>query len=269
MKCFGDKISLVKNGRGCYILDTVKGCSAITKKTGGCYGDCYANRIASRYKIIFDKPVSRMFVCDKIQPSLFGFIDSKHLSYMIKQIRKIDMPFIRIGDMGDPSEDWNNTIDVCEKIKNADKSIVIITKHWNPIDLQLCKKLEKLNVCINTSISAMDSESELEYRIEQYEKLKNYCRSVLRVVSCDFNTSNEVGAKMKDRQDFIFSKYNVLDTVFRPSVQNQFVTNKIINVEKAVFIKSRCLVSLRNKNAYLGDCKHCPDLCGMAVKYAN
>jgi len=38
-----DKITLTKNSRGVYDLDSTKGCYCGTKQNpNGCYGDCYA-----------------------------------------------------------------------------------------------------------------------------------------------------------------------------------------------------------------------------------
>lgn len=62
MKTYKDKISLNKNARGCYIIDTVKGCRGGSLYGGkGCYGDCYAKNIADRYRFDFASVVRREF----------------------------------------------------------------------------------------------------------------------------------------------------------------------------------------------------------------
>jgi hypothetical protein len=266
MKQFKNRITLVKNGRGCFILDTIKGCSVCAKdKPRGCYGDCYAKNIAGRYGMDFGQPVKRDFYRDHAQASLFDFEDAQHASEIIRAIRDIDMPFVRIGEMGDPSEDWRHTIDICETIALAGKPIVIITKHWKSIPRELYPKIAKMNICINTSISALDNDSEIIHRIIEYENMKDCCKSVLRIVSCDFNISNEEGSRRAEIQKRLFDKGRVIDTIFRPSVTNPLVTNGIINVQKVKFLKSQVLASVYNKDAYLGDCAHCPDLCGTAL----
>jgi len=264
MKQFKDIITLAKNNRGCYILDTVKGCSGVSKdRPRGCYGDCYANNIASRYGVEFTKPVQRGFIYNNLQYNLFEFADSAHESAIIKAIKKVDMPFVRIGEMGDPSEDWEHTINVCKTISIAGKSIVIITKHWKSIPYWLLPELKNIDLCINTSISAMDSDSEIINRLIQYEKLKDVCKSVLRVVSCDFNKETPEGRRMAEIQNRLFKKEKVLNTVFRPSANNPIVTSGIINIKKTMFFRTKVLASMAYEDTYMGMCNTCPDMCGL------
>lgn len=263
---FKDVITMVKNSRGCYILDTVKGCSFCKNTIGGCYGDCYANNIASRYKMDFSNPVNRMFIEDKGEQIYFDdYGNNHHESSLVKAISRIEMPFVRIGEMGDPSEDWNHTVEICKSISIAKKPIVIITKHWKVLSDENLESLSKLNVIINTSISAMDSESNTIYRLEQFNRIKNYLKSILRIVSCDFNLKNETGFELSKKQDQLFSigKGNIVDTVFRPSKNNYYVLNDIINTKKVKFLKASVLVSMHNDNCFLGFCSECPDMCGV------
>jgi hypothetical protein len=263
MKTFKDEITLIRNNRGCYILDTVKGCSYIKNNPNGCYNDCYAKNITSRYGFDFSKAIDRKFYYDTNQLYLFDFYDNKHEDDIIKQIKNIKMPFVRIGEMGDPSENWEHTINICKIISVAKKPIVIITKHWKNISDNLLKKIKDLNICINTSISALDNDYEIEYRLRQYKKLKNYCNSVLRIVSCNFNKQNYEGCIKREIQEKLFKNEKTIDTIFRPSKNNPFVVNKIINIEKVKFLKSNVLASVYNKKSYLGNCENCPDMCGI------
>jgi len=259
MKTFKGRISLIRNARGCYILDTVKGCSVCSsEKPLGCYDNCYAKAIADRYRIDFGNPVKRDFYRDTEQLSLFGFEDSKHESELIREIRSIKMPFVRIGEMGDPSEDWKHTLKVCSIIKQAGKPIVIITKHWNVIPKELLPLV--YGVCINTSISAMDTLEERVHRLNQYNRLKPYCDSVLRIVSCSFNDAETVAI-----QDELFRNERTIDTVFRPNAKNRLVTDSVINVKKIKFLKANMLASIRDDSQYLGPCSTCPDMCGLNV----
>lgn len=266
MKTFNKYISLSKNSRGCYIIDTVKGCSVCAKdKPNGCYGDCYAKKIASRYNIDFTNPVRREIYDDKKQIYFLDFHNGEHISKIINQIKNIDMPFIRIGEMGDPSEDWEHTINVCNVLCIAKKPIVIITKHWNVISENLLKSIRNIDICINTSISAMDSEDEISHRLTQYERLKRYCNSVLRIVSCNFNINTIEGERMDKTQKSLFKNEKIIDTVFRPSKENALVKDNIINVEKVGFLRSKMLASRYRDNAYLGMCNACPDMCGINI----
>jgi hypothetical protein len=263
MKNYRYKITLNKNNRGCYILDTIKGCSYIKNNPKGCYDNCYANNIANRYGFDFSEPVKRNFIYDTDQLYLFNFHDVKHENDIIMKISKIDMPFIRIGDMGDPSEDWAHTINICKIISSTKKKIVIITKHWKTIPDCLLKDIKKLNVCINTSISALDNDAQIKYRLNQFNILKNYCNSVLRIVSCDFNKESKEGCKKLKIQDELFENKKYIDTVFRPNIDNQLVENKIINIKKVKFLKSYVWASVFNDKTYLGNCNNCSEKCGI------
>jgi hypothetical protein len=264
MKQFKDRITLVKNGRGCYILDTIKGCSGCSiERPRGCYGDCYASNIANRYGMDFSHIVPRKFYKDSSQLRLFDFEDARHLESIIDQIRKIDMPFVRIGEMGDPSEDWEHTIKICGAIAESGKPIVIITKHWKSIPYTLLSDIKMLNLIINTSLSALDSDSEIIHRLIEYERLKDVCNSVLRIVSCNFNLDNPEGARRAEIQDRLFNKPGIINTAFRPSANNPLVISGIILTKKVRFLKVSTLASIYDDAVYLGRCETCPDMCGI------
>jgi hypothetical protein len=265
MRTYKSIISLSKNERGIWDLDTIKGCeSGLLENDKGCYNDCYAFKTAKRYGIDFSKSIER------------NFENEAHKQSIIRQIEKIDMPFIRIGCAGDPSENWKHTIDIIKEIRESSqlslfditskKQIVIITRHWKKLtDLQLIE-LSKYNICINTSISALDNEQLIKNSLEEYNRLKPYCKSVLRIVSCDFNEHNETGKIMSEIQRKLFKNELTIDTVFRPSKNNDFVKNGIINIKKMSFMKSKQFVSKMNKKAFIGKCENCLEMCGLNVK---
>jgi hypothetical protein len=264
MKKFNGKITLSKNSRGCYIIDTVKGCSICRDtKPLGCYDNCYALSIANRYGIDFTEPVLREVQEQKIQPYLFEMTDDKHLMEICKEIKSIDMPFIRIGEMGDPSENWEHTINVCKQISYAKKPIVIITKHWKTLSIELLDEIKSLDICINTSVSPLDSNDEIHHRLEQYNRLKQYCKSVLRIVTCDFNIYTQDGLNRQIMQEYLMKNPGYIETVFRPNANNRLVLDKVINVESRKFLGSTMLVSMRDKNTFIGYCKDCNDMCGI------
>jgi len=258
MTKFLNKITLSKNSRGCYILDTVKGCKH------NCYGECYAKKIADRYGKDFSSLVDRKFTQDKYkQECLFGFCNSEHEKEIIHQINKADMPFIRIGEMGDPSFNWEHTLNICKVISQAEKPIVIITKHWEIIPDNILRKFKKMNITINTSVSALDSNIELIHRLKQYYRLQKYCNSVLRVVTCNFDITNKQGAELLETQCRLLEKEKVINTVFRPSKDNELIKSGVIKVSKVKFLKSKVLASVWDKDTYMGNCKNCPDMCGV------
>lgn len=252
MREYSKTITLNKNSRGVTSLDTIFGCkSGLKDNVKGCYNDCYSARISKKYGYDFSVNVLR------------DFKSEKHVLKIIKDINKVDLPFIRVGSNGDPSENWEHTIYILEKIKNIEKEVVIITRHWHKLtDIQL-KRISKLNICINTSISALDNEKLLNECIIEYERIKPYCKSILRLVSCDFNKKNKIGLKMSLIQDDILKKYNVLDTVFRVFKSNDFVKNEIINISKTKFLGKECYVSKFNRKTYFGNCARCLEKCGL------
>jgi len=258
---YSNSITLVKNKRGCYDFDTIKGCaSGMFDNPFGCYNDCYAFRAAQRYGFNFGKSTLR------------GFDNRQHQQTTITRINKIDMPFVRIGVTGDPSENWEHTLDICHRISvdtqlslfpKATRGIVIVTKHWQNLTKRQLKSLANLNICVNTSVSALDKPTLLRNRLTQYNRLKGYCKSILRIVSCDFNLHNAIGRKLDLIQRRLFDNENVLDTILRVGAKNELVLSGVINIAKLDFLNKSCWVSRLNKNTYLGKCSSCPEMCGL------
>lgn len=255
MKEYSNIISLVKNGRGVYCLDPVMGCaSGMTANEGGCYNDCYAAKAAARYGYDFSKSVLRHF------ESL------KHKRDITYQISKIKMPFVRMGCSGDPSENWEHTLSICRAIKSCNKEIIIITRHWNLLTDEQLQELSRMNICINTSISALDDYIMLSTSLDQYNRIKPYCKSVLRIISCNFNTSNPTGLQLSIIQDNLFKNESTLDTVFRPSKNNHFIADGIINVKGEIFNGKPQLASKMNRKTYMGKCGSCQEMCGVNIQ---
>lgn len=255
---YKDIITLNRNSRGCYILDTVKGCSYAKTNQGGCYGDCYASHIATRYGFDFSNPVNRDFQKETNQIYFDGFKDAAHESEIIRQIKKAEMPFIRIGEMGDPSENWEHTLSICKSIAISNKPIVIITKHWKKMHERQVDEFSELPVVFNTSISALDSNEQIAYRLKQYERIAKKSKSVLRVVTCKFADTEK-----EKKQAELLSRENVIDTVFRPSKTNKILASGIITAEKIKFLGSPVLASMHKENIFFGYCKDCPEQCGL------
>lgn len=250
MRLYEPYITLQKNGRGIWDLDVSKGCSSGMTEKGGCYGECYAAKSATRRGIDFSTTVLRRFK------------NKAHQAKIIREINRADMKFIRIGCSGDPSENWEHTFSILRKISSVNKEIVLITKHWTEIPDRLLHELCGFNVCINTSVSAL-SVPTLTYCVDQFHRLKPFCKSVLRIVSCDFNKENSTGLRLSKIQDQLFKNDPVIDTVFRVSRKSHWVTDGIINVAKSKFMGSVQYISKRNRKTYLGKCGPCKDQCGI------
>jgi hypothetical protein len=258
MRNYSNKISLTKNSRGIYSLDPSFGCnSGLNYEKNGCYGDCYAAKSSKLYGYDFSKTVLRYFE------------NEYHRRKIVSQINKIPLDFIRMGTMGDPSENWDHTIDICKKIKSINKEIVIITRHWTKLNDNHLEFLSNANICINTSISALDDNLLLENCLTQYNLLKKYCKSVLRIVSCDFNKENESGLKLSKVQELLFKNDSIIDTVLRISKNNKYYKKSIINVKKTKFLGKNAIVSKYNKKTYFGKCSSCLEMCGLNVKVEN
>lgn len=255
MQEYSNKISFVKNSRGCYSIDTIIGCKyGMKNNNNGCYGECYAYNIAKRYGYDFSNEKLRYF--------------DNNRENIIKEISNIDMPFIRIGTYGDPSSNWEHTINIVKQLSYIlslfnNKVIVIITKHWKLLSIDQMKELSKYNVIFNTSISALDTKEQRQNRYEQYIELKNYFKSILRVVSCDFNIKNEYGKRLLKIQEVLFYNENIIDNILRVSKDNYYVKNDIIKIKEEKFLNGKCLISKFNKNTYFGSCENCPEMCGV------
>lgn len=258
MKPYSNKISLVRNGRGVYCIDTTMGCSSgMQNSIGGCYNDCYAAKTAKRYGHDFNKTILRYFE------------NNGHKREILAQINYVKMPFIRIGCSGDPSENWGHTLNILKVISKCNIEIVIITRHWTLLTDKQLEYLSTINICINTSISALDSEILRESCLTQFERVKKYCKSVLRIVSCDFNLENATGHKLFQIQKELFKNVPTLDTVFRPSKKNQLVINGVINTKEEVFNGKKQLASKFNRKTYMGKCSTCQEMCGVNINSEN
>ena len=240
MREYSNKIQLIKNFRGVWELDTFKGCDH--SLNGGCYGICYASKLAKARGYNFNKVVKR------------EFINGKHFIKITNKLKKI--PFVRIGVMCDPSFDWNYTIKIINKIKPFNNNIVIITKHWNELNEKQLPKLK--GIVINTSISALDNEIHRDKMLFWYNKLKPYCRSILRVNTADFNDLT-----LKNIQEDLLNNENIIDNILRFPKNHILVKNNILNVTKYKYLKSFVYASRHNQNTYFGFCNNCLDKCGI------
>lgn len=263
MRYYSDIISLTENSRGVWSLDPSMGCgSGVVDNKLGCYNDCYAAKLARFYGYDFKKTVYR------------NFKDQDHLFTTVRQIERIDLPFLRMGTMGDPSEDWEHTFKIIRQIRTDHqlklfnwprKEIVIITKHWNNIPEKFLHLLGFYNITINTSTSALDDGHLMNNSLEQYHKLKDYCKSILRIVSADFNQENPIGRKLAKIQTQLFQNKDTLDTVLRVNKNNRLLKDGIINVHKSKFLGKVQLLSKYNKKTYIGNCKNCLEMCGVTM----
>ena len=222
MKPYGSRITAVVNKKGVLDVDTVKGCELGMKAHpgGGCYGECYACKTAKTYGMDFTKSISRK-------------LSKKGNSYLLNKVYQHDAGWYRIGTSGDPSHDWDNTIEVCQLLSYTHKTPVIITKHWIELEPYQIEAFADLGAVFNTSVSALDTDEELPYRMEQFERLSEFgVESVLRVVTCDFADTLQ-GRIMANIQEQLLSNGNAIDNPLRVSKSNpMLLAGDIIAVKK-------------------------------------
>lgn len=254
MKLYQSEISLTRNSRGVYCLDPIKGCaSGMSATPGGCYGDCYAARAAKLYGYDFSQSVRR------------SFRNSAHLSEVVRAIERCPQTFIRMGCSGDPSEDWAHTMLILRMIHGCNREVVIITRHWNPATGEQLAEMAGMNITFNTSVSALDSELVRQNSIEQHARTKAVCRSVLRVVTADFNTENETGRAMAEVQNRLLRMGPVIDTVLRVGKKHPLAVAGVINLSREVFLGKKVWASKFNKRTFMGKCSSCSEKCGESV----
>lgn len=255
MREYSTKISLTKNSRGIYTLDPSIGCnSGMSNETAGCYNDCYAAKSSKLYGFDFSKTVLR------------DFEGEKHRRLILSQINKIKLDFVRMGTSGDPSENWHHTIKIIKAIEKCNKEIVIIAKHWNNLTDEQLEYFKTVNVCINTSVSALDKPHILNNGLLQHERLKPYCKSILRIVSADFNVNNLKGLELSKIQNELFKNTSVLDTVLRVNKNNRLAKDGVINVTESTFLGKKAIISKFKKSTYFGKCSTCHEMCGLNIK---
>lgn len=247
-------LTVSENHKGVLDVDTVKGCTMGLKAypDGGCYGECYAMKTAQRYGIDFSMSISRkVFLWNKV--AIFHAVKNHYAKWY------------RIGTAGDPCHDWNNTIGICEFLRNTGKIPVIITKHWMPLNDEQIFQFKKLNAVINTSTSGMDTDAEVKYRVSQIERLKIAgIRSINRVVTCDYTESTNWSRKAKSKQDYLLSITPMIDNPLRANKSSKRVVSGEINlIRMDSSIGGGKMVSLHDKAVYLGSCEKCPDQCGV------
>lgn len=251
---YHEAITASANLKGCMDVDTVKGCTpGMSAQDGGCYGECYAAKIAVRYGIEFGTSIVR------------GFVDRwQHRDILVRQIRQHPLSWYRIGVMGDPSYDWNHTLNVIRQLRPAAKTAVIVTKHWKPLTDDHLSQLLELDVVFNTSNSALDTEAQSKYRVAQFQRLQHYgIRSFNRVVTCQFGDT-EWGREAQRRQEYLLALTPIIDNPLRVSPDNPHVLNgDILTTRRHDAVGGGILVSLHDPSVFLGHCGQCPDQCGV------
>jgi hypothetical protein len=248
-------LTISENQKGVLDIDTVKGCTVGMEKypVGGCYDECYAFKLSRRTGVDFRKSISRKI------------LDREHLATLLKLLKTFPISWYRIGNMGDPSHDWDNTITVINALRHAHKIPVIVSKHWVSLQSDQIKKLKQLNAVFNVSTSGLDSDDEIKYRVEQLARLRyEGLQSICRVVTCKFGRS-QWAQNCNDKQNYLLSLVPAIDNPLRTKLSNKYVLRGDIEIMK----KKDSIggggknVSLNSKKTFIGKCDDCPDQCGI------
>ena len=241
------------NGKGVLDIDTVKGCAAGMQAypNGGCYGECYAYKVAARYGIDFATSVSRRFS------------DREHTATVRRLMQAHPSTWYRVGTFGDPCHDWDNTITVCKALWWTNKRPVIISKHWTALTDDQLTRLKKAKPIMHVSISGLDTDEEIQHRLEQRERIAAYgLQSVLRVVTCQYGAS-EWARSCHEKQEHLLSLVPVIDNPLRPSRSNpRVLAGDIIAECNGASVGGGKFISLHNPDVHIGRCETCPDQCG-------
>lgn len=245
------RLTCVVNRKGVLDIDTVKGCTLGIEAhpDGGCYGLCYANRLAVARGFDFSRSVSRE-------------VSIRDQGRIASAVRRHPTPFFRIGTMGDPCHDWPLTLAVCSWLGPI-KTPVVITKHWLPLSDADLSCLSRCGAIVNTSISALDSDEERAYRLDQFRRIGAAgVRSVLRIVSARFGTTDE-GRRLTEIQTELFQNSPIIDNPLRIPTTDARVLRGDILVERHPDLGGGSTVSVASSTAYLGQCVNCSDQCGV------
>jgi len=252
------ELTVSANQKGVLDVDTVKGCTIgmRVRPNGGCYGECYAAKIAARYGVDFTTSVSRKMM------------DWRGVSRTVQDFKA---SWYRIGTAGEPCHDWENTLSVCEVLQRTGKTPVIITKHWIALTDEQIGRLRAVGAVVNTSTSGLDTEAEMAHRVRQIGRLRRAgVRSVNRVVTCAYGAS-EWARSAQERQEYLLSIGPMIDNPLRVTKSNPRVQSGEILVERhesAVGCGGK-IISLYSRKAYLGTCADCPDQCGAGPTEAS
>jgi len=258
LKDYGDTLTADVNQKGVLDVDTVKGCTAgmNARPEAGCYGGCYAAKIAKFRGLNFAKAVKRV---------VKGRAHARRIEQAVKQAPE---GFFRIGTMGDPSHAWEHTVRTVEWLSQF-ATPVIVTKHWLTATDDHLQRLVRKDAMLNTSVSALDTAAELRHRLRQIERYRAAGGvSVARVVSCAFNLGNPEGRRMAALQVSLFERTPVIDNPLRVPRSHKLVQAGVVLLEARVDLNvlRPVTVSVANGGAYVGHCGNCPDKCGLSSR---
>lgn len=253
MRTYAPVLTADINRKGVLDIDTVKGCAGGIAANGelGCYGACYAEAIARFRGLNFAKPVTRKV------------ISHAHAKQIEDAVKAAPQHFFRVGTMGDPSHDWDETVDTVEWLGQYATPIVV-TKHWLRASDDQMRRLAVIGAVLNTSVSAIDTPAQLAHREREMARYKAHGgHSVARVVSAEW-TDTQDGKQRAAVQARLLATPGAIDNPLRIAPTHPLALDGVVKLTKTTDIKTRKTISIASETAYVGHCANCPDQCGMA-----
>ena len=254
MRMYRNWLTAEVNSKGVLDIDVVKGCTAgmAAHQPNGCYDACYAAAIAKFRGIDFAQSVVR---------KVHGRAHAKEIE---RAVKSAPLGFFRIGTMGDPCHAWDATCEVVEWLSPY-ATPVIVTKHWMRASDDEFRRLIACGAVLNTSISALDSPAQLTHRERQLRRYADMGGdSLARIVSCEFNTDDPLGAKLDAIQRRLFSLPRVIDNPLRVPRTHPLVRSGLIRLKIVQDLVTKRTVSIVNDSTHVGHCDRCPDQCGLS-----
>jgi alpha-ketoglutarate-dependent taurine dioxygenase len=150
-----------------------------------CYGNCFAARGAFQSGFNFGKHVENILDEDVLKSDLKAIPESQ--------------AFLRNGWNSDPSWNWEKGLRLAELIHEAGKHTIFITKCFVSPDEDILSGFAALGVELRVSISAFDSEPQLEQRLQTIENYRKQNGVAVPLVM----TTKFKDQTLNDRQDKI------------------------------------------------------------------
>jgi len=262
MRKFMPILTASVNRKGVLDVDTVKGCAAgmAAHPAVGCYGLCYAAKVARFYGYDFSISVSRHISAP--DQTVFDYASPYGSNAVWRTVKHHALQWFRIGTMGDPCHDWPLTVEVCKWLSPL-RTPIIISKYWHEAPGWALDAMRECGAVFNTSISALDDFNEIAYRIYQHKRaIAHGVKAVFRVVTCRFGDT-AAGREKACMQRLILASGEYIDNPLRIPHNDPRVSRGDIIVERRADLGGGSTVSVNDGGAYIGTCAACPDQCGL------
>lgn len=203
------QMGISNNSKRFNLLETVYGCGTNGMHCPwGCNAKFTFKKVLPDARARFDIPVPQ--ILDE-KSLLKDFIKLKNRFRKLEHLQKRKenrAPFFSIGSMGDPSYFWSGpdgdecTVGACEIGWKSRVYPVVFTRFWKLPTPDERTRLYESNAVINSTISALDSDTFLRPRLHEARRyLSLGGKWVQRVVTFYFDDTTQEGRRLWRRQD--------------------------------------------------------------------